>query len=271
LSAPAKVALSPTERIVAEIDGAIGWLTFNNPARRNALSLDMWQAIPAILDRFEGDRDVRVVVLRGAGGKAFLSGADITEFETLRASAADVARYDRIAEEAVGRLQSCPKPTIAMIQGYCMGGGVGVALACDLRLAAADLQMAIPAARLGLSYRWTDIKRLVDLVGPAFAKEIFYTGRRFDAAEALAMGLVNRVLPMAELADFTRDYCARIAENAPLTIAAAKQVISELTKPEGAVDRAALEAAVERCFASADYAEGRRAFIEKRKPRFTGK
>ncbi len=263
--------ISPTPRLLAQAEGAIGWMVFNNQGKRNALSLDMWAAIPAILDRFESDPAIRVVVLRGAGEEAFISGADVSEFEKVRASPEQIAHYDQVGETAVTRIQSCPKPTIAMIHGFCIGGGLGVALSCDLRLAADSGRFAIPAARLGVSYRWSDIKKLMDLVGPADTKEIFYTARHFSASEAMDMGLVNRVLPVAELEAYTRDYCARIAENAPLTISATKGVIAELLKPSSEIDRARCEALVKRCFASADYIEGRRAFVEKRKPVFKGK
>lgn len=263
--------ISPTERIIAEIDGPIGWLVFNNPARRNAMSLDMWEAVPAILDRFDGDPAVRVIALKGAGDKAFLSGADISEFEKQRASLDAREHYDRVAEAASARLAACTKPTIAMIHGFCMGGGVGVAMGCDLRIASDTARFAIPAARLGVSYRWTGIKALIDLVGPANAKEIFFTARQFSADEAMGMGLVNRVVPAAELETFVRSYCAMIAENAPLTIAAVKGIVAELMKPGAEVDREHCVGLVARCFDSADYVEGRRAFMEKRKPAFRGK
>jgi enoyl-CoA hydratase/carnithine racemase len=262
---------SPTERMIVETEGAIGWITFNNPERRNAVSLDMWQAIPVILDEFEKDPAVRVIVLRGAGDKAFVSGADISEFEKNRSSPEAVARYDEVGVRATSRIETCSKPTIAMIHGFCMGGGVGIALACDLRLAAESARFGVPAARLGLGYRWSGVKKLVELVGPAAAKEIFYTARRFTAAEALGMGLVNRILPEGELDAFTRSYCAMIGENAPLTLAAVKGVIAELGKPSSEIDRAQCDALVKRCFDSADYAEGRRAFMEKRKPVFAGR
>ena len=263
--------ISPTERVLAETDGAIGWLSFNNPARHNALSLDMWQAIPVVLDHFLADPAVRVIVLRGVGDKAFVSGADISQFEEQRASAEATARYDRIADEAGARLAASAKPTVAMIHGYCLGGGMGLALNCDLRFAAEDARFGIPAARLGLGYRWGGVKKLVDLVGPANAKEIFFTARRFTANEALAMRLINRATPPGELEATVRALCANIAENAPLTIAAVKGVMAELAKPGAEIDRGHCEALVARCFASADYIEGRRAFMEKRKPLFTGR
>ena len=165
--------ISPTERMIAEKDGAIGWMIFNNPERRNALSLDMWQAMPVILDAFERDPTIRVIVLRGQGEKAFISGADISQFEQQRSSAESVTEYDRIAEGAGTALQATKKPTIAMIRGYCIGGGLGVAVQCDLRIAAEGARFAVPAARLGLGYRWGGVKKLVDLVGPSYAKEIF--------------------------------------------------------------------------------------------------
>ena len=263
--------ISPSERMIAEKDGAIGWMIFNNPERRNAISLDMWQAMPAILDEFDRDPAIRVVVLRGAGDKAFISGADISQFEKQRSSPETVAEYDRIAELANQKLGEIRKPTIAMIRGFCIGGGVGVALQCDLRIAADDARFGVPAARLGLGYRWGGVKKLVDLVGPSFAKEIFFTARHFSAAEALAMGLVNRALPEAELESYVRHYCALIADNAPLTMEAVKGVVAELLKPGAQIDRAHCEDMVKRCFDSADYIEGRRAFMEKRKPVFAGK
>jgi len=262
---------SPTERIIAEIDGPIGWLVFNNPARRNAVSLDMWQAIPEILGAYESDPAVRVIVLRGAGDKAFVSGADISEFEQNRSSPEAIARYEEIGTKAQAAIEQARKPTIAMIHGFCMGGGVGVALACDLRIASESARFGIPAARLGISYRLHGILRLIELVGPSFAKEIFYTARRFTAAEAHGMGLVNRVLPDGGLEEFVRSYAAMIGENAPLSLAAAKGIIAEATKPSDAIDRARCEALVRGCFNSEDYVEGRRAFMEKRKPVFRGR
>jgi enoyl-CoA hydratase len=263
--------ISPTERMIAETDGAIGWMMFNNPARRNALSLDMWQAMPIILDHFERDPDVRVIVLRGAGDKAFISGADISQFEKQRSSAESIAQYDKIAEGALAALQEVSKPTIAMIHGFCIGGGLGVALGCDLRIAADNARFGIPAARLGLGYRWGGVKKLVDLVGPAYAKEIFFTARHFTAAEAQGMRLINRALPEAELEGYVRNYCALMAENAPLTMEAVKGVVAEIGKPGAQIDRGRCEALVARCFDSKDYVEGRRAFMEKRKPVFVGK
>lgn len=260
-----------TERMIASKDGPIGWMQFNNPARRNAVSLDMWKAVPEIMAEFERDDQIRVVVLSGAGGKAFVSGADISEFAEKRSSRENVVEYNRISGQANAAIIDFAKPTVAMIQGYCVGGGLSVALCCDLRLAADDARFSVPAAKLGLGYGFDGIKRLVDVVGPSFAKEIFYTARQFDAAEALGMGLVNRVVPTADVESYVRNYAAMIGGNAPLTINSVKLCVNEAVKDPDKRDLAAAQAAVDGCFASADYVEGRTAFMEKRKPAFRGR
>jgi enoyl-CoA hydratase/carnithine racemase len=260
-----------TSKMIAEKDGAIGRLIFNNPARHNAVSLEMWEGVARIVDDFERDDAIRVIVVSGAGGRAFVSGADISEFKERRASEEAAAAYAKISEGARLRLQETLKPTVAMISGYCIGGGVGTALACDMRIAAEGAKFGIPAARLGLGYAYDGIKRLVDLVGPAYAREIFFTARQFSAEEALRMGLVNQVVPAAELAAYVDNYCAMIAANAPLTVHAAKIAIREALKDEAARDLALCKRLVDECFASTDYAEGRTAFMEKRKPVFAGR
>src|SRR4029077_4358558 len=182
-----------TERIIARKEGAVGWLIFNNPERRNAISVDMWEAIPTVLSQYEADPEVRVIVLAGAGDKAFVSGADISQFEKERSSADAVQRYEELAEGAAAKLASCDKPLVAMIRGYCLGGGVNIAVLCDIRVAADDARFGIPAAKMGLGYRASSMKTLVEIVGAAYAREIMITARQFTAAEAKEMGLINKL------------------------------------------------------------------------------
>lgn len=259
-----------SDKILARVDGGIGHIVFNNPEKRNAVSLDMWKRIAELLEGYAADPAVRLVVLSGAGGKAFVSGADISKFESERASEETVAEYARVTGETFTRLQEFPKPTIAKINGYCVGGGVALAVCCDIRICEEGSRFSVPAAKLGLGYQAKYVKRLSDLVGPSFTKEIFFTARLFDAGEARVMGLVNRVVPAADLDAYVADYAAQIAGNAPLTIAALKSAVGELGKDPAERDMARCEAMVEACFKSRDYAEGRTAFMEKRKPRFTG-
>jgi enoyl-CoA hydratase len=260
-----------TDKMLSRKEGHVGHLIFNNPQRRNAVSLEMWEATARILDDFGNDDDVRVVVLSGAGDKAFVSGADISRFENERANEEAIARYNGAVERANAAIYDYPKPTIAMIRGFCIGGGVGLALSCDLRICSDDSRFAVPAAKLGLGYPYHGLKKLVDVVGPAFAKEIFYTARQFDAEEARAMGLVNRVVEAAELEAYVKKYADTIGENAPMTIATTKFIIGEVVKDESQRDLATCAAMVKKCFESADYTEGRRAFMEKRPPEFSGR
>ncbi len=257
-----------TSKMIAEKDGPIGRLIFNNPARHNAVSLDMWQAVTQIMDDFEADDAIRAIVVSGAGGRAFVSGADISEFKEKRASEEAVAAYSKISENARQRIQDTPKPTVAMISGYCIGGGVGTALACDMRIAAEGSRFGIPAAKLGLGYGYDGIRRLIDLVGPACAREIFYTARQFSAEEALRMGLVNQVVPADSLESYVKDYCQMIAANAPLTGCrpCGIVVVDALCRN---FDAAALERGHGRV--AHDMVEGRTAFMEKRKPAFKGR
>jgi len=262
--------LLETENMLAEVDGSIGWMIFNKPARRNAVSLDMWEAIPVILDRFEQDPAVRVVVLKGAGEQAFVSGADISQFEKARSSAASNAHYETVSGVAGRRLAACSKPTIAMIRGFCIGGGLAIAIGCDIRIANEGARFGIPAARLGLGYGASGVRKLMELVGPSFTKEIFFTARHFSAAEAREMGLINRVVADEALEEYTRRYCATIGENAPLTMLALKRTVGELVLGERA-DLATCDRLVRACFESEDFIEGRRAFMEKRRPVFQGR
>jgi enoyl-CoA hydratase/carnithine racemase len=259
-----------TDQIISRRADGVGRIVFNNPERRNAVSLEMWQAVEGALDAFANDDEVRVVVLSGAGDKAFVSGADVSKFDDERAGAAAVAHYDATTARVYAKLERLPKPTIAQISGSCVGGGVALAVCCDLRICGEGARFSIPAAKLGLGYGFAGLKRLVDVIGPSFAKEMLFTARLFSAAEARAMGLVNRVLPDAEVAAAVTDYARTITANAPLTIGAVKTIIGEVLKDPAARDLAQCEALVAACFASRDYVEGRRAFLEKRTPEFIG-
>lgn len=259
-----------TDKILTEQHGDIARIIFNQPEKRNAVSLEMWQAVEAAVTRFQADASVRILILSGAGGKAFVSGADISKFESERASEEAVAHYNATTKRVYDMVEAFPKPTIAQIDGFCIGGGMALALCCDLRICGAGANFAVPAAKLGLGYGYYGIKRLVDVVGPSFAKEIFYTARRFDAEEARMMGLVNRVVPDDQVAQVAEETARMIAENAPMTVGSVKFIVGQTVAPESARDLAGCEARVKACFDSQDYIEGRRAFMEKRKPNFIG-
>lgn len=259
-----------TGKILWRKEGGVGHLVFNNPERHNAVSLDMWEAAEAVIADFKADATIRAMVVSGAGGKAFVSGADISKFEKDRATKEAIARYSVIVERAYDAFASFPKPTIAMICGDCIGGGLALALCCDMRICTDASKFGVPAARLGLGYPFKGIKRLVDVVGPSFAKEIFYTARQFTAAEAQTTGLVNRALRSDALEKYVEDYTASIAGNAPLTVDSVKFTVGEAMKAASERDLQACADGVAACFASNDYKEGRAAFMEKRKPHFTG-
>ena len=251
--------------------GAVGWIVFNQPAKRNAINNEMWRGIPAAMKQFDADPQVRCVAFRGAGSDAFSAGADISEFEQIRAQKASVDAYDDLLDQVLHAIQDSRKPSLAMIYGYCLGGGLEVALACDLRYCGRSAQFGIPAAKLSLAYNVEGHKRLLETVGHAHAREIMFLGRRYSADEALHMGLVNAVVADADLESHTAKVLDSLSENAPLSIANSKTIIEEYAKAEGAPDPAAMRASIERCAKSADYQEGRRAFMEKRKPAFKGK
>jgi enoyl-CoA hydratase/carnithine racemase len=257
-------------RVYSIKEGAIAWLVVDQEARRNALTAEMWRQLPVVAAELDADPDVRVIVLRGAGEQAFVSGADISEFSDKRMGAA-AEQYEAENARAFGALQHVKKPTLTMIHGFCIGGGVAISVSTDLRYAAEDALFAVPAGKLGLAYPLPGIETLIELLGASRAKELFYTGRRFDAHEALRMGLVNAVFPKAELEARVREIAGMIAENAPLTLRAVKVSAIELQKPKAERDEALLRDASAACFASADYAEGVRAFLDKRKPRFSGR
>jgi enoyl-CoA hydratase len=262
--------MSQTDKMLSRKEGGVGFVIFNNPERHNAVSLGMWEAAKRMLDEFAADGDVRVVVVTGAGGKAFVSGADISKFDSERATVEAQRTYNAQTDATYSSFAEFPKPTIAMIRGYCIGGGLGLATCCDLRICTDNSRFAVPAAKLGIGYGYNGLKRLVDIVGPAFAKEIFYTARQFDAQEAAVMGLVNRVVPQTELETYVKGITDMICANAPLTIKAVKATVAEVLREDSKRDVARSAAMVEACFGSRDYTEGRTAFMEKRKPVFTG-
>ena len=262
--------MTQTDKMLSRKEGGVGYLIFNNPERHNAVSLEMWEAAAGYLDDFAKDKSVRVVVLTGAGGKAFVSGADISKFESERSTKEAIDRYNVAVDKANTAVYDFPKPTIAMIRGYCIGGGVGLALCCDIRICSDNSKFGVPAAKLGLGYGYKGIKKLVDVVGPSYAKEIFFTARQFTAGEAHQMGLINRVVPAAELDDYVRSMAETISANAPLTVNSVKFIVGQVLAEDSRRDLKACDALVARCFASADYIEGRTAFMEKRKPNFTG-
>lgn len=259
-----------TSKLIADIRGTAGYLVLNAPQRRNALSLDMWQGIPEIVDRFEADPTIRVVVVTGAGEEAFAAGADISEFDERRATAEAAATYDRATHEATAALARCTKPVVAAVRGFCYGGGMALAMACDLRLAADDAKFCIPAAKLGVGYSVEGTAALVARLGPALAAEMLFTARTYSAHEGLLRGIVQAVSPVADFDKVLKGYVATLAANAPLTIKAAKSAIAAVVSGDSTA-RAAAGRDVAACMTSGDYAEGTRAFLEKRKPAFHGR
>jgi enoyl-CoA hydratase/carnithine racemase len=258
-------------KILKRVTDGVGIVTFNNPEKRNAMSLDMWEGLGQALVELRDDADVRVVILTGAGDKAFVSGADISQFEKTRHNAEASAAYVRRSEAQRALLADYPKPTIACIRGFCLGGGMQVAMLADIRIASETSQFGIPAAKLGIAYGYDGLKNLVSLVGPSWARLIMYTGMRIDAAEALRIGLVERVLPDAELWDATMAIARTISTNAPLAIQAAKITIAQVLKDESHRDMDAVKQIGIACMDSEDFREGRTAFMEKRKARFRGR
>jgi enoyl-CoA hydratase/carnithine racemase len=258
-------------KMLAAKDDGVGLIIFNQPAKRNAMSVDMWEGLGQILDEFHEDGSVRVVIITGAGHKAFVSGADISQFEKQRSNADAQVEYDRLTSAGRAKLAEFPKPVIARIRGFCLGGGLGIALQADLRIAAEDSEFGIPAAKLGIAYGFDMVRKLVDLVGPAHAKMILYTGTRFDSVEAQRIGLINRMVPDTDLSDVVIDIARTIADNAPLSVAASKVSVANAVMDARERDADQMQRMMAACFDSADYREGRTAFMEKRSPKFQGR
>jgi enoyl-CoA hydratase len=263
--------MTSSDKILVDKQGPLGFLTFNNPERHNAMSLDMWRQAAAELVIFGADPDIRAVILNGAGGKAFVSGADISKFDDERATAKAVNEYGEAVEALCDALIDYEKPTLAMIQGYCIGGGLNIAVCCDLRYCNQNARFGIPAAKLGIGYPPAAVRRLLNLIGPQFVREMLFTARHFDAVAAARIGLINGILEDSEIELVVRNTATQIADNAPLSLRAAKMAIREILKDSNNQDLSLCDREVKNCFDSEDYREGRRAFMEKRKPDFKGK
>ncbi len=257
--------------ILIERHGAVATVVFNRPRTRNAITLAMWTEIARVTRELGEDDAVRAVVYRGAGREAFASGADISEFEEQRKDASSIQHYGAQTEAAYAAVRACPKPTVAMIFGYCMGGAMGIAMGCDLRFAAAGSRFGIPAARLSIVYPPSAVGQLVDLVGPAYAKDILYSARVVHADEALAIGFIQRLVPADELERATYDYLRAVAENAPLSVHGSKVTIDLYLEGFDDTRRARIRALARAASESQDYKEGTRAFLEKRPPKFQGR
>jgi len=262
----------PTDKMLARIDGSLGHIIFNNPERHNAVSLEMWDAAEIALSAFSDNDAVRVVILSGAGGKSFVSGADISKFEQERGSKDATAHYNARLKTVYDIIENYPKPTIAMIDGYCIGGGLNLATCTDMRIVSAKSRFAMPAAKLALGYPFDAIRRLVNAVGLAAAKQLMFTAKSIDAEKALRLGLVQEVLANGDLSSRVDELAHMMADNAPLTIRAMKYISTQVMHPNPSErDLAQCDAMVAKCFASEDYVEGRKAFMEKRKPNFKGR
>ena len=259
-----------SEKMLSRVEEGVGYITFNNPEKHNAVSIEMWDALEKILDEFRSSKDIRVIVLNGAGGKSFVSGADISKFDKERSSKEAVLSYNKRTQKVYELLETFPKPTIAMIDGYCIGGGLNLAVCCDIRICSEKSKFAMPAAKLSLGYPFSSIKRLFDVMGPGMAKHFMFTAEKISASEALACGLVQKLVSEENIETYVRDYALTISHNAPLTIKAMKQIGIEILKNSDERDLLLCEQLASACFDSEDYKEGRKAFMEKRKPNFKG-
>ena len=260
--------MSDTADIIARHDGPVATVLFNRPKVRNAISLSMWAEIARLTNGLAKDDSIRAIVYRGAGTEAFASGADISEFREQRRDTESARRYNAQTSAAYAAIRGCPKPTVAMIHGFCMGGGMGIAMACDLRFAAEGAKFGIPAARLSIIYGADAVRQLIDLAGPAYAKDILYSARTVSDREALAMGLIQRLLPAAELEPYTYDYLRQVADNAPLSVQGGKMTVEAHLAGMTEEHRQRLRELQLEALESEDYREGTRAFLEKRPPRF---
>ena len=259
-----------SDKIVTRSENGIGWIIFNNAEKRNAVSLAMAKRVAEVIKEFEENEDVRVLIVKGDGGKAFVSGADISEFEELRSTPEGIKLYADTTDQMYHGLRNCEKATVAMIQGYCMGGGVAVACACDFRICTTDAMFAVPAAPPGIVYGPHFSRWVVEAVGPSSAKEILMTARRYSAEQALSLGLVNHMVKVPEIEEFTLEYAMTIAKNAPLSVSAAKGIVNQVSKSPIDWDQELCSEWMRRCTTSEDYKEGRRAFMDKRRPEFKG-
>jgi enoyl-CoA hydratase len=272
LNVPKTIATAFADgKILQSVSDGVGVITFNNPEKRNAMSLDMWEGLGQALVELRDNEDVRAVIMVGAGDKAFVSGADISQFEKTRHNAEASEKYSRRSSAQRALLAEYPKPTIACIRGFCLGGGMQLAMLADIRIAAEHSQFGIPAAKLGIAYGYDGLKHLVSLVGPSWARLLMFTGMRIDSAEAVRIGLVDRVVPDSELWNATTEIAHTISGNAPLAIQAAKITIAQVLKDADRRDMDAIKAIGDACMDSDDFREGRRAFMEKRKPQFKGR
>ena len=259
------------ELLLTEVDGGIARFTINRPEKRNAMTLAMWERMGDVFEAWADDEKVRVIVVRGAGDKCFCAGNDISEFKDKRSTPDQIAHYNAVTTRTYAALKNIPKPTIARVEGSCMGGGLEVSQLCDLQIAADTALFAVPPAKLGLGYKLDDTSLLVDNIGAKAAKELLLTGRRFPAADALRWGMVNRVVPAPDLDNTVDAYAQEIAANAPLSVKTGKLIANEAAKESQDRDLAMCQALVDACNNSEDIKEGQLAFAEKRPPQFTGK